>query len=318
MRSNTYKEEKAWKEIQSYLPEENRLNDDTIPEEMYMKIEECDVHIDRYIHENPKGIVVLFHGVGGNGRLLEFIALPLWRSGYEVICPDLPLYGLTAYKGKVSYPDWIGCGVAVCDSFRRTGVPLFVFGLSAGGMLAYQVACRLDSVDGILATCLLDQRIKQVTKETASSKMMAVIGKPFLKMSHRLFGNLKLPMKSVCNMKAIVNNEELAEILMRDELSSGAKVSLEFLYGMLNPNIEIEPQDFNKCPVLLVHPAEDRWTAPELSRLFYDKLRINKKMTMLPGAGHFPIEKDGLTEFETACIGFLDNLNCVRILTTLP
>lgn len=223
MRSNTYKEEKAWKEIQSYLPEENRLNDDTIPEEMYMKIEECDVHIDRYVHENPKGIVVLFHGVGGNGRLLEFIALPLWRAGYEVICPDLPLYGLTVYKGKVSYTDWIGCGVAVCDSFRRTGVPLFVFGLSAGGMLAYQVACRLDSVDGILATCLLDQRIKQVTRETASSKMMAVIGKPFLKMSHRLFGNLKLPMKSVCNMKAIVNNEELVEILIRDELSSGQK-----------------------------------------------------------------------------------------------
>ena len=120
MRSNTYKEEKAWKEIQSYLPEENRLNDDTLPEEMYMKIEEYDVHIDRYVHENPKGIVVLFHGVGGNGRL------------------------------------------------------------------------------------------------------------------------------------------------------------------------------------------------------FYDKLRINKKMTMLPGAGHFSIEKVGLTEFETACIGFLDNLNCVRILTTLP
>jgi len=49
MRLNTYKEEKTWKEIQSYLPEENRLNDDTIPEEMYMKIEECDVHIDRYV-----------------------------------------------------------------------------------------------------------------------------------------------------------------------------------------------------------------------------------------------------------------------------
>ena len=50
MRSNTYKEEKAWKEIQSYLPEENRLNDDTILEEMYMKIEECEVHIDRKLH----------------------------------------------------------------------------------------------------------------------------------------------------------------------------------------------------------------------------------------------------------------------------
>lgn len=77
---------------------------------------------------------------------------------------------------------------------------------------------------------------------------------------------------------------------------------------MLNPDIEIEPQDFNKCPVLLVHPAEDRWTAPELSRLFYDNLCVDKKMVILPGAGHFPIEKVGLTEFETACISFLDNL----------
>jgi len=308
MRSNTYNEEKAWKEIQSYLPETNQLRDDILPKEVYLKSGDYDIHIDRYIQETPKGVVVLFHGVGGNGRLLEFIALPLWRSGYEVICPDLPLYGLTVYKGKVSYSDWIRCGAAVCDSFRRTGVPLFVFGLSAGGMLAYQVACRIDSVDGILATCLLDQRIKLVTRETASSKMMAVIGKPFLKMSHRLIGNLKLPMKSVCNMKAIVNNEELAEILMRDNLSSGARVSLEFLYGMLNPDIQIEPHDFNKCPVLLVHPAEDRWTAPELSRLFYDKLRVDKKMVMLPGAGHFPIEKAGLTELEIACISFIDNL----------
>ncbi|MBO5620452.1 MAG: hypothetical protein J5959_02340 [Butyrivibrio sp.] len=61
--------------------------------------------------------MVLFHGVGGNGRLLEFIALPLWRSGYEVICPDLPLYGLTAYKGKVSYPDWIGMDMVLNISF---------------------------------------------------------------------------------------------------------------------------------------------------------------------------------------------------------
>ena len=33
-------------------------------------------------------------------------------------------------------------------------------------------------------------------------------------------------------MKAILNNEEPAEILMRDDRSSGARVSLEFLYGI--------------------------------------------------------------------------------------
>jgi hypothetical protein len=35
-----------------------------------------------------------------------------------------------------------------------------------------------------------------------------------------------------------MNNEDLAEILMRDDLSSGAKVSFEFLYG-INPDIHL-------------------------------------------------------------------------------
>ena len=51
-------------------------------------------------------------------------------------------------------------------------------------------------------------------------------------------------------MKAIVNNEDLAELLMSDPISSGTKVTLEFLYGMLNPSIEIEANDYQKCPVL--------------------------------------------------------------------
>lgn len=301
-----YEAESKWRAIQSFLPVENQITEDSRPSEESLEYKKWILHIDHYMPREPKGTVAIFHGVGGNGRLLEFIAIPLWRAGFEVICPDMPLYGLTECGKNVSYNDWVDCGAEVCRRYRKEALPLFVFGLSAGGMLAYQTACRLDAVDGLLATCLLDQRQRAVTVNTASSKLTAVFGKPFLKAAHRPLGAVRLPMKAVCNMKAIVNDSQLARMLMSDPLSSGAKVSLEFLYGMLYPDIETEAADFSKCPVLLAHPENDRWTDVGLSRLFFDRLNVRKRLVMLPGAGHFPIEKEGLTVLENACVDFLN------------
>lgn len=306
----TYVNDNKWREIQAYLPEHNQVDTSNAPIEEWLEHDRFNIHIDHYVNDRPKATVMILHGVGGNGRLLSFIAIPLWKLGYEVICPDLPLYGHTVCKGKVSYSDWITCSEFVGKYYQKESTPFFVFGLSAGGMLAYQIACRLDKVDGILATCLLDQRIARVTKETASSKLIVILGKPLLKLFHGIFGNMKLPMKAVCNMKAIVNSEELAELLMSDPLSSGAKVSLEFLYGMLFPDIEIEAEKFEKCPVLLAHPGEDNWTSPELSKLFFDSIPSKKVFKFLEGAGHFPIETEGLNKLEVYCDEFMKN--CIK------
>jgi len=264
------------------------------------------VHVDHYRPDQPLAQVLLIHGIGGNGRLLSFIAVPLQRLGYEVICPDLPLYGLTTYEHMtVSYKDWETAAEQVAGYYRTEGLPLFLFGLSAGGLLAYETTCRVQGVVGLIATCLLDQRIPEVTKATANNSVTAIAGKPFLKAAHKLMGNLKLPMKSVCNMDAIVNDRAVWDILVHDRLASGASVTLEFLYGMLNPELTIEPEAFDRCPVLLAQPEEDRWTEEKLSRLFFDKLPAGKERVLLPGAGHFPIEEEGLLALERACDAFM-------------
>lgn len=302
---NGYQKDKIWRQIQDYLPVKNRLDDSNVPDEEWLDFGENTVHIDRYVCGKSKGVVILLHGVGGNGRLLSFIASPLHRAGYEVICPDLPLYGHTVCAEEIGYSHWVDCGTLVAERYRKENQPLYLFGLSAGGMLAYQVACRLDALDGLLMTCLLDQRIGKVTKETASSPVMATMGKPILRATHRLVGKIKVPMKMVCNMKAIVNNEALAKLLMSDPISSGTKVTLGFLHGMLNPEIEVEPENFEKCPVLLVHPEKDHWTDVSLSRLFFDRIKAQKELKMLPGAGHFPIEEEGLCQLEAHCLAFM-------------
>ena len=301
-----YENDTIWRQIQEYLLVKNRIDDNNVPKEEWLETGNKQIHIDHYICNDAKGIVVIYHGVGGNGRLLSFIAVPLHKAGYDVICPDLPLYGHTVCSGKITYSDWIECGTSIAEKYRQDDKPMYLFGLSAGGMLAYQISCRMEKINGLMLTCLLDQRISRVTKETASSSMMVVLGKPLLKISHRLIGGVKLPMKMVCNMKAIVNNEALAELLMNDPISSGTKVTLEFLYGMLNPNIEIEANDYKKCPVLLVHPERDYWTDISLSRLFFDKIQAPKELKLLQGAGHFPIEEKGLKQLEEYCIAFMN------------
>lgn len=302
-----YVNDPYWKEVQSYLPEENRLTEDALPEEYFLPVDDCSIHIDHYKPAAPKGKVILFHGVGGNGRLLSFIALPLMKSGLEVICPDMPPYGYTQYERPVTYAAWVACGSKIVQHYQsENALPTFLFGLSAGGMLAYQVACECSPIIGLIVTCILDQRNKLVVKSTARIPLFGMLAKPLLAFANRFAGNINVPMKWISNMKAITNNSELAALLMKDKKSSGARVSLSFLHAMLHPVILVEPESFHVCPVLLVHPGDDRWTDIKLSNLFYARFACEKETVILDGAGHFPIERSGLKQLEAACTAFIE------------
>lgn len=302
-----YENNNTWKQVQDYLPPNYRINTDTKPDEYFVGICNYKIHIDHYKVPNPKATVIMFHGVGGNGRLLSCIAIPLVKNGFEVICPDLPLYGYTEFDGKVDYQSWVKCGSEIVKHYQKNGFPkTFVFGLSAGGMLAYQVASECESISGVLASCILDQRDIDVTKQTATSPLIATIGKPLMRISQKVIGDIKVPMKMVGNMKAITNNENLANLLMRDKKSSGVSVPIRFIYSMLMPEIKVEPEQFRSCPFLLVHPGDDRWTDISLSRKFYDRLACEKETLILEGAGHFPIEELGLGQMEEGCVRFLN------------
>lgn len=62
----------------------------------------------------------------------------------------------------------------------------------------------------------------------------------------------------------------------------------------------VEPEDFTACPVLLAHPGADRWTPVELSTPFFDRLGGDKRLVVLEGCGHMPVEEPGLRQFAEA------------------
>jgi alpha-beta hydrolase superfamily lysophospholipase len=78
-----------------------------------------------------------------------------------------------------------------------------------------------------------------------------------------------------------------------------------FLRSILASEPLVPPEMFDVCPVLMVHPAEDRWTDVSMSRPFFDRLKVPKRLVMLGNAGHFPIEEPGVSELRAALLDFL-------------
>ncbi|TLS52789.1 alpha/beta hydrolase [Paenibacillus antri] len=70
----------------------------------------------------------------------------------------------------------------------------------------------------------------------------------------------------------------------------------------------IQPERFDICPVLLVHPEVDPMTPFALSEPFYNRLKRKKDCVILEGAGHFPIEQPGLDQMKTAVLSFISEI----------
>ncbi len=310
MKYKSYEELKKWHEIMKLLPKHNQIDPNNKPKEVMWNWKDNSIHIDYYKNPEAKIKLITLHGVGGNGRLLSFIAVPLYKHGIEVISPDLPGFGITDIPRKrISYAMWIDLiNDLINYELEKDDRPIILFGFSAGGMLAYQVACKNRKVAGLIFTNLLDQRIPQVIKQSAIHPLVATLGKKIMKVFSYIWPTFKLPMKFVANTGKLVNDKEILKLLLSDKHSAGSSVPIELIATLTEAKPEIEPEDFNLCPVLLVHPEKDAWTPIEVSRLFFDKIKCEREITMLKNAGHFPIEQPGLTQLEESSIAFINKI----------
>ena len=106
-------------------------------------------------------------------------------------------------------------------------------------------------------------------------------------------------------MQGLTNDPALTRLLCHDALGGGNRTPLRFLHSLLAVRPAIEPEAFEVCPVLLAHPAADRWTTVEASRPFFDRIRAPKQLVMLENCGHLPVEEPGLSRLEEAAVDFL-------------
>lgn len=310
----TYNEQNEWKEIEKTLPERYRFNEKYKPTEEWWKWKEHNVHLDTFRNPDSKAKLILLHGVGTNGRQLSLITgLPQFKNGYEVIAIDMPTYGLTQVKNRnnVTYDDWIQLANDYINyELSKDNRPIFLYGLSAGGMETYDVAAKNRKVKGIIGMTFLDQLDMNVRDTTSNNIFMSRIGVPLLKFSKKIgLGKFTLKMSFASKMSALCNNKETMKIFMKDKTSAGNSASINFLESYMYHKLITPPEEFEVCPILLTQPESDKWTPLELSEPFLSKIKkVNVKTVILKNGGHYPVEEEALDTMNSEIDSFIKNI----------
>ncbi len=310
----SYNNQDAWRKVQSYLPKKLHFTESYHPEEEWWDWKGNNVHLDTFRNPDAKAKVILLHGVGTNGRQMSMIiGGPLAKDGFEVIAIDMPLYGVTEInrKMKITYDSWVSLASDYIDhELKRDSRPVFLYGLSAGGMETYHVACRNGKVKGIVGMTFLDQREQQVRNETTNNWFWAHIGVPLATLSTKMgMGSMGMKMSICSKMSALCNDPECLKIMMKDKSSGGNTVPMRFIDSYMNAVPDIEPEDFDICPVLLTQPDKDRWTPFHLSDPFLKKIKkVPVKIEYLENGGHYPVEQPALDQMHEHILNFYNSI----------
>lgn len=308
-----YADQQAWKDLQEFLPTRLRLNAQTAPTEEFWNWRGHDIHLDRYRNPDAPARVILLHGVGTNGRQMSLIlGAPLARHGFDVVAVDNLGFGLTRVRDGYapSYGDWVDLATDVLAAEQaRDPKPTFLFGLSAGGLLTYHVAARAPrgSVRGIIGTTFLDQRVQSVADTTAHDIVTARLGPPAMALAAKTpLRGLRYSMRLAAKMSALVNDRDALAIFLKDKTSAGNAMPLRFLADYMTFVPDVEPADFDACPVLHIQPAADRWSPRELSAPVLSRItRVPVREVALDRAGHYPLEDPGLQQLEDSVVAFI-------------
>lgn len=308
----SYQHQTSWKEIQSFLPKDYQLTEKTMPKEEYWDWKGNKVHLDIYRNPNAKAKVILFHGVGTNGRqMTTIIGKPLAVDGFEVIALDMPIYGETIVNKKItiSFSDWVECGNDYVEYEQsRDNRPIFLYGLSAGGMETYFVAAKNKKIKGIIGMTFLDQRKKLVRMITTRNWFWGTFGTGLAKISCMVrLSKFKMKMSVCSKMNNLCNNERALKAMLKDKTSAGNKVNMKFLSDYMTYTPVIEPKDFDICPVLLTQPENDKWTPKFLSDIVLEEIKkVPVKKVILRNGSHYPIEEEALEDLHRYILEFLN------------
>jgi len=100
-----------------------------------------------------RGVLVILHGLFGNGRNWSAIAKRLARDGWVVLTPDLRNHGASPWDDTMTYPA-MAADVRDMVSRESPTQPAVIIGHSMGGKAAMRLA--LDSPDQTRALVVVD------------------------------------------------------------------------------------------------------------------------------------------------------------------
>lgn len=264
------------------------------------------IHMERVGDSDAPVRILLVHGAGGNAAAMWPYSARLAATGALVTVPDLPGYGetVTPRPGGIRYDHWRRMLTDLVRSQADTR-PLIIVGASVGGMLAYDTAATTKLASAVIVTCLLDPRDPAVRARLTPTPALARFAGPALRLLAGPLAAVRIPVRWAADMRNIANDPALVREVVADRRGGGGRMPLGWMRTFLESMPVVEPEHFD-TPLLMAHPAEDRWTPLAISLPFYDRVAASKSLVTLEGCGHFPIEQPGVAQLVDAVAGVRD------------
>lgn len=238
--------------------------------------------------------MLLLHGGGGNAAAMWPFAAHLAAQGAVVTVVDLPGYGRTTSTrpGVITYQDWQQVAVELATELAGER-PLVLVGASMGGMLALDAAALSGVASLVIATCLLDVSNPSVREHIVRTPLMAKLGVPMLPLVVGPLRQVRVPLRAVAPMGRISNDPDLTAEVLKDRRGGGGTMPLGWMRSYLESGPAVRAEEYAGPPVILTHPADDRWTPLELSAAYLNRLPVRTRLVELENCGHFPVEEPG-------------------------
>lgn len=245
------------------------------------------VQLDHFKVERPRWVAIVLPGPWESADMLHPVAEALNGHGIGAIVLHLPGCQSSA-PTALEYSDWIDLVQRLCERMQSDRHKLALLGVGLGGTLAYDAAARGAPIEALWMTAVGDPRrapLRTRILGAAWPPWLTTLGMQWLSpvIGHRTW----LP-PGVAGRPLSLVAPRIDDAV--DEPAPLPSHSLRWLGSYLTHAPAIEPEDFRRCPIVVVAPTADRWLQLEPTLDFYRRLPGDKQLHMLDGAGHLPID----------------------------
>lgn len=217
--------------------------------------------------ENPKGVIVLVHGLGEHVRRYNHWVDLFISEKFAFAALDLPGHGKSVGgRGKVKkYSDIYESIDILLKTASRTfpGVPLYLYGHSMGGGIVLDYAVRFHpKVKGVIVT---GPWLKLAFEPSRFKMVLATIAKIIMP---------NLVQRSGLKTADLSHDRSVVDVYDRDPLVHG-KISAAFFAGVVSSaKYALEHAQELKVPTLIIHGGDDMICSPQGSIEFAGKTEM--------------------------------------------
>jgi len=245
-----------------------------------------------------KPTVILIHGLGDEADTWRYVFPLLAGAGYRVIAPDLPGFGRSVWKGRISAR---GHCNAVIRLMTETGAasaerPAALAGSSLGAGIAEMIACRRP--DLVKALILIDGCIPVAGKAEKGGLLISlpIVGKKWyrsFRKNHEAAWKSLYPYYGDLDAMSGEDRDFLRErVIARVESPNQERGYLSTIRSMNNffafGGQAVAKEIKNYAGKIAVIWGEKDNVFPLKKADLFRSLRPDAELTIIPGAGHLP------------------------------